>query len=282
MGDIIKNYKRFVNESIDPNIKSISDVPEEIFMTAKKIAGDYYDKTKKPTFILDPDKGLIMKFGVTDKDFNFVNEEDLKLDLNTAAKRKRDYKVVLIYDNSITETQEIQYIVNFEPNTDEDNIDFDDENNEEDFIDEYELDKKAYQNEDDTDDEEDIDRNIKKRMKRDIDIVEDDDDDDDDDILEEFNPLKKEDWKKAGKGIRKGIGILTKEEAIEKGREIVMNHVNRKKKYLELLEIDPEMAEKYLEFFGYNPQGFPKWTGEKWVDTASYSSNVGGSWGGGY
>jgi len=279
MGNIIKDYKRFVNESVDSSIKSITDIPEEVFMTAKKIAADYYDKTRKPVFEFSPEKGLLMKFGVTDKDFRFAEEGTLELDLNTAAKRKRDYNVTLIYDDKITETEEVQYIVKFEPNT-EPYIEVDGEDEDNDFVDEYELNKDPEENFDD----EDIDKNINRRIKQDVQFIDNDDDDDDDFLDEEFNPLKKEDWKKAGKTIRKGVGILTKEEAVEKGREIVMNHVNRKKKYLDLLEEDPEAAEKYLEFFGHNPNGIPEWNSEKeeWIDRAFYSSNVGGSWGGEY
>jgi hypothetical protein len=69
---------------------------------------------------------------------------------------------------------------------------------------------------------------------------------------EEFNPLKREDWKKTGTSIRKGIGFLTPEEELEKGKELVLNHPQRSKVYDDIIEKgDNDKAEKYLRFWSH-------------------------------
>lgn len=72
---------------------------------------------------------------------------------------------------------------------------------------------------------------------------------------EEFNPLKKDDWKSAGNSIRRGVGFLTPEEEIQKGKELVMKNPNKRKKYEEILIKDKDMAEKYLRFWAESVGG---------------------------
>ena len=274
MGEIIKNYKRFVNESVSSDIKSMLDVPKEVIETAKRIADGVYDRVKRPTFEFVNDKGLIMKFGVTDKDFIYIDKsQDLSLDLNSAAMGKRGFNVTLVYEDKISETFEVKYLVVFEPNEGPSpTINDDDEDN--DFVDDYELHKNEFA---DDIDEDDVDSNIKRRLNRDIEIVDDDDDDDDDDELhEEFNPLRKDDWRKAGTAVRKGVGILSEEEAREKGLNIVNSHAGRKRVYDYWLEEDPTIAEKYLEYVGNHPTIlYPTWNGSSWTDSGTYYDATG-------
>lgn len=68
-------------------------------------------------------------------------------------------------------------------------------------------------------------------------------------VEEEFNPLRREDWKKAGTSIRRGAGFLNPEEELEEGKKRVLNHPVRKRKYQELLARNPEAAEAYLRFW---------------------------------
>jgi hypothetical protein len=89
---------------------------------------------------------------------------------------------------------------------------------------------------------------------------------------EEFNPFKKDDWKSTGNAIRKGIGYLTPEEEMQKGKEIVMRNPNKRRIYQDLLINDKEKAEKYLRFWaqsigGYtrDPNANPIWDPKKRV-----------------
>ena len=260
---IIKNYKRFVNESVDPGIKSLIDVPEEVFQISKKISTDFYDKVKKPTFEFDKDKGVILKFGVTEKDFTFVDQnEELELDLNDTARKKRHFNVTLIFEDKISETLEVKYLVKFKENIENDENSYKDEEDEEDedFIDKFELNRDEFDN---GFDEEQIDRNIQKRIKeKDYKFIEDDGI-----YNEEFNPLKKEDWEKTNKYIKRKIGILTREEAIEKGEKIVMNHASKRLTYFKWSERDPKVAEEYLKFIGEHPWVQQLvWDGKKWSE----------------
>lgn len=276
--NIIKNYKRFLTESIDPSIKSLEDVPEEVITTAKKIANDFFDKVRKPSFELDSDKGLIFKFEITEQDFLMIDEnEDLKLDLNATARGKRSNEVTLVFDDKISETFEVSYLVNFNPKSEYDSnfMENDLDDDDDDFVDEYELNKHEF---DHSFDEDEIDNNIKKKVRKEIEFIDDDDEDDDDDfgIYEEFNPLKKDDWKKANSSFKKKIGILTKEEAIQKGLNIVSEHRTKNMVYKSWLEKNPEIAEKFLEFIGNNPEvKFPRWNGEKWIDSGEYFDGTG-------
>lgn len=110
--DILRNYKHFINESLD--IKTLADVPNEVMESAKKIAGDIFDRVRKPTFELLPE-GLVLKFFVTGQDFNFAdNTEQLTLDLTEGARKKRNYNVTLTYLEGVSETFELTYLVTFE------------------------------------------------------------------------------------------------------------------------------------------------------------------------
>ena len=59
----------------------MDDVPSEVIETAKKITSYIFTKVKKPTFEFIPGTGLVMKFYITDQDFNYIdkNEEFIKI-----------------------------------------------------------------------------------------------------------------------------------------------------------------------------------------------------------
>jgi hypothetical protein len=141
--DVLKKYKHFVNEAVDSDkeMRSIQDVPGDVIETSKKIAGDMFDRVKKPTFEYVPGKGLIMSFFVTEQDFQYIDtSEPLKLEVSEGAKKKRIYDVTLNYLDRTSETFEVKYLVTFEMPveelSDEDMYDEDDDDN----IDEYEED----------------------------------------------------------------------------------------------------------------------------------------------
>lgn len=79
---------------------------------------------------------------------------------------------------------------------------------------------------------------------------------------------------KIGNKIRKGAGFHTKDEKFEAAKEAILKHPVKRKIYLELEKEDPDKARKYVEFFVKNPQGYPKWTGSEWKDTARYSHEL--------
>lgn len=102
---------------------------------------------------------------------------------------------------------------------------------------------------------------------------------------EEFNPLKREDWKSAGNYIRKGVGFLSNEEKMEQAKKIVLNHPVRSKIYKKFLNEDPYKADMYLLFWSENDQyANPVWDSKarKFVDKAKYSYDSGpggiGAW----
>lgn len=101
---------------------------------------------------------------------------------------------------------------------------------------------------------------------------------------EEFNPLKKEDWKKAGSSIRRGAGFTTPEEEMEEGKKIISGNPVKWGYYQELLKTDPKKAQKYLQFWGESVGGFtrdknanPKWSEkeQKFVDVSRHFSPAG-------
>ena len=69
---------------------------------------------------------------------------------------------------------------------------------------------------------------------------------------EEFNQFKKEDWKETGKDVRKGLGFLTPEEEIEKGKSVIQKNRYWKEAYEKFLKEDPDKAEKFLKFMANN------------------------------
>ena len=86
---------------------------------------------------------------------------------------------------------------------------------------------------------------------------------------EEFNPLKREDWKSAGNAVRKGVGFLTPEEELEEGLKNVKSHSMYYQIYQDFLENEPEKADEYLKFWANNKLGsIPVWNGTKFVDKA--------------
>jgi hypothetical protein len=184
--DILRNYKNFLKESVDSDkdIKSVDDVPSEVIETAKKIASDIFDRVKKPTFEFIPGKGLVMKFYITDQDFNYIDkEEPLTLDVTEGARKKRTFDVTLNFLDAISETFEVKYIVEFdmlEMGPDEDDYDDDDEEGEDIIIDD------DYEKYDDEDyfDEDVADKKLRKRdLENNIDEFEFGDEEED--ILEE-------------------------------------------------------------------------------------------------
>jgi hypothetical protein len=105
---------------------------------------------------------------------------------------------------------------------------------------------------------------------------------------EEFNPMKKAEWKKLGTNVRKGVGFLTDEEKIEKGKEYVFNHPRRKQAYElflnggerngKYIKPDPYKAEQYLKFWAEvegEINATPVWNGKKFVDKSIYTSSSG-------
>jgi hypothetical protein len=132
--DILRKYKHFINEAVDSDkeVKGLNDVPNEVIESAKKIVGDMFDRVRKPTFEYEPGTGLVMKFQVTQQDFNYIDEnEPLTLDVTEGARKKRTYDVKLTYLDSVSETYEIQYVVNFEMFEFEGDEDIDDEDEDE-------------------------------------------------------------------------------------------------------------------------------------------------------
>ena len=115
--EILKNYKSFIKESVDSisEVSSMNDVPVEVKKIAENIANQYYDKVMKPEFEFRKGTGLVFIFKVTPQDFNYIDEnEPLKLDLGEKSLRKRKYDVTLTYFDSISETHEVSYIVDFD------------------------------------------------------------------------------------------------------------------------------------------------------------------------
>ena len=108
---------------------------------------------------------------------------------------------------------------------------------------------------------------------------------------EDFNPFSKEDWKDAGSSIRRGVGFLTPEEIMEKGRKLVLNHPMRKKVYDTYLHggtlngkvyaSDPLKAREYLKFWATAGEyANPVWSDEKkkFIDKAMrYSGSAPGA-----
>lgn len=174
--DILRNYKYFIKESVDTDkqVKSLADVPTEVIESAKKIASDIFDRVRKPIFEFIPGTGLVMKFQVTQQDFNFADDsESLTLDLTEGARKKRNFDVSLTYIDGISETFELQYLVTFNTNQVEEFEDNDDEDVE--VYDEYERgEKEEYF------DEDEADKHIKggKIKLDDFDLNDVDDDDD--------------------------------------------------------------------------------------------------------
>jgi hypothetical protein len=88
------------------------------------------------------------------------------------------------------------------------------------------------------------------------------------------------DWKKTKSAIRRGVGILTPEETIEKGKKYVMDHPVRKRKYEEYLQQNPKVAEEYLKFWAEvegERNAVPVWDEKKhkFIDKAIYTSSPG-------
>lgn len=272
---IIKKYKIFVNESIDSgnDIKQISDVPKEVFETSKKIVSDIYDKVRKPTFEIEPENGLVLKFVITEQDFNYVDTENqLTLDLGEGAKKKRTYDVTLTYLDKISETFEIKYKVDFEMSE----LSSDDEYIVDDEDDDIEIEDNYYKHDDDDIfDDDEIEKNFKLNKFDEFDNLDNTDIVEDDISNEEFNPFIKKDWREAGDKIRKGIGFLTPEEEIEEGKKKVFSHPNRFKVYTKL---DPDKADKYLIFWAnHDVNATPVWNEEiqDFEDKSIYTRNTG-------
>jgi len=117
--DVLRKYNHFINEAVDndKDVKSMNDVPDEVIAIARKIATDMYDRVGRPTFEFRQGEGVLMRFFVTEQDFRFIDEnENLTLDMAEGARMKRGYDVILIYNDRISETFELQYIVTFEKN----------------------------------------------------------------------------------------------------------------------------------------------------------------------
>ena len=102
---------------------------------------------------------------------------------------------------------------------------------------------------------------------------------------EEFNPLKKDDWKGAGNYLRKGAGFLSEEEKLEKAKEMILRHPVRSKITKKFLNENPLKAEEYVIFWTENDElANPVWDErrQRFTDKANYTYNTGpggrGSW----
>ena len=86
---------------------------------------------------------------------------------------------------------------------------------------------------------------------------------------------------KVGNKIRKGAGFYTDEEKFDKAEQEILSHPVKREVYKKLKDEDPEKAEKYVEFFVKNPQGYPVWDEEKeeFIDSAKYSYHLGADFG---
>jgi len=181
--EILKKYKYFINEAVDndKDLSNLKDVPGEVYTGVKKIILGVFDKIKKPMFKILPDKGLIYSFIVTEEDFKYIDpNENLTLEID---KKKNQYEITLVLLDQISETFEVQYIVNFQ-STNKNSLKgwgdtgsiFDMNDKMEDkYPDEIDMDDDEYF-------EEDIEDKIKKgkiKIKDYIDIDEDDDEDED-------------------------------------------------------------------------------------------------------
>lgn len=74
-----------------------------------------------------------------------------------------------------------------------------------------------------------------------------------------------------GNKIRRGAGFSTKDEKFAAAEAKIEKHPTKSKIYADLKKENPDMANKYVMFFIKNPEGYPKWTGSEWIDTAKYS-----------
>lgn len=159
--NILKKYNNFINESVDSDreLKSLIDVPTEVFETAKRIANDIFDRVRKPEFEYVQNK-LILKFVVTEADFRYIDEDE-HLTLDDGVKKKRMYDVSLEYIDRISETFEVKYRVKFEMIEDTDDDDFDNDDDDDDVIVDDEYEKPAPEDLEYFDEDE-ADKNIKK------------------------------------------------------------------------------------------------------------------------
>jgi len=166
--DILRNFDNFINEGSktsnsivdsDKEMKSFKDVPSEVFETSKRILNDIFDRVRKPVFEYDKNKGLIVKFFISETDFKYIDEDEI-LTLDEGVRKKRTYDVSLEYLNRITETFEVEYRVRFEMLEDTDEEEYlEDENDDIIIDDDYET-----PNPDDLEyfDEDQADTDIKK------------------------------------------------------------------------------------------------------------------------
>lgn len=102
---------------------------------------------------------------------------------------------------------------------------------------------------------------------------------------EEFNPLKRDDWKATGEYLRKGAGFLTEDEKLEQAKDMVLSHPVRSKVYKKFLNENPYKAEEYIMFWAENDEkANPVWNEKKhkFEDRAHYTFNTGpggkGAW----
>lgn len=111
--EILKTYKYFINESTDNNLelKRIEDVPHEVLAGVRKIIQGIYDRTTKPRFEVS-NKGLVFTFVATPTDFRFI-EYDEVLTLDGSQKRGNPYDIKLKVIDTISETFEVSYLVEY-------------------------------------------------------------------------------------------------------------------------------------------------------------------------
>lgn len=75
--------------------------------------------------------------------------------------------------------------------------------------------------------------------------------------------------------VKKGLGFKSSDEKFKEAEKRILAHPVKSRLYNKLKREDSDKAKKYVEFFVKNPEGYPKWNGEEWLDTAKYSHELG-------
>jgi hypothetical protein len=159
---ILKKYKHFINETVNNSteVKSLQDVPAEVFDITMKIVHGIFDKIKKANFDFTSSDGLTYSFIVTPEDYRFIKpSEKLTLDASENHMKKLKYEVELTLIEDKSETFEVVYSINFKfaPNPQKlNNYYSQNDHSEEDDFD------KSYPDDEDDFDEDLLDKKIKR------------------------------------------------------------------------------------------------------------------------
>lgn len=135
-------YNNFLNEK---NVNKPDGLPEEVVKSTLIIVRCMYERVKNFEFF---EKGneFFIKFQITPMDFKFIDpNEVLPLDLSSKAMGKREYYVELEYKDQKESIYEVIYRIIFEKMTPEK---YKNNDNEKEFVDEYEEELKRQKDED--------------------------------------------------------------------------------------------------------------------------------------